>query len=110
MAATQNSTQSVSQTQKSEIWQNEVAEAQTDSTEISADPFPIHHTEITIIQEIYPTRRRRTMETRNTPPVRHATFTPLVVVTGADTPQSILFHRESAFGEAYVPRNDSHAR
>ena len=59
MAATQSSTQSDSQTQKSEIWQNEHEEAQTHATEVRTDPFLIHYTKLTVIQGIYPTKRRK---------------------------------------------------
>ena len=47
------------QTQKSIIWQNELGEAQTYATEVRTDPFLIHHTKLTVIQGIYPTKRRK---------------------------------------------------
>ena len=58
MAATQSSTQSDSQTQKSKMWQNELGEERTDATEVRTDPFLIHHTKLMVIQGIYPTKRR----------------------------------------------------
>ena len=49
MAATQSSTQSDSQTQKSKIWQDKLGEARADTTEVTTEPFLIHHTKVTVI-------------------------------------------------------------
>ena len=49
MAATQSSTQSDSQTQKSKIWQDKLGDARADTTEVTTEPFLIHHTKVTVI-------------------------------------------------------------
>ena len=65
MAATQSSTQSDSQTQKSKMWQNELGEARTDAADVRTNPFLIHNTKLMVIQGIHPTKRRKKNEKKN---------------------------------------------